>query len=110
MSSTLPLHDGAAPADEPAFVPPRWRWARKHPTLLHFFCYSEPREQDQADAEGFISQQLLSNWLPEQRDLDAYFLGPKPFMAQVKRLLRELGVPEKQCHYEFFGPASALEA
>jgi len=84
--------------------------ARKHPTLLHFFCYSEPREQDQADAEGFISQQLLSNWLPEQRDLDAYFLGPKPFMAQVKRLLRELGVPEKQCHYEFFGPASALEA
>ena len=21
-----------------------------------------------------------------------------------------LGVPEKQCHYEFFGPASALEA
>ncbi|WP_324709240.1 NO-inducible flavohemoprotein [Pseudomonas citronellolis] len=84
--------------------------ARKYPTLLHFFCYSEPREQDQADAEGFISQQLLSNWLPEQRDLDAYFLGPKPFMAQVKRLLRELGVPEKQCHYEFFGPASALEA
>ncbi|WP_399683928.1 ABC transporter permease [Xenophilus sp.] len=34
MSSTLPLHDGAAPADEPAFVPPRWRWARKHPTLI----------------------------------------------------------------------------
>ncbi|WP_038216881.1 ABC transporter permease [Xenophilus azovorans] len=34
MSSTLPLHDGAAPADEPVFVPPRWRWARKHPTLI----------------------------------------------------------------------------
>ena len=51
-----------------------------------------------------------SNWLPEQRDLDAYFLGPKPFMAQVKKQLAELGVPQAQCRYEFFGPAAALEA
>ncbi|WP_160287567.1 NO-inducible flavohemoprotein [Pseudomonas knackmussii] len=86
------------------------RQASKHPQLLHFFCYSEPRETDQAHAEGFLSQQLLGEWLPAERDLDAYFLGPKPFMAQVKRHLRELGVPEAQSHYEFFGPASALEA
>lgn len=86
------------------------RQASKHPQLLHYFCYSEPREADQAHAEGFLSQQLLGDWLPEQRDLDAYFLGPKPFMAQVKRHLRALGVPDQQCHYEFFGPASALEA
>ncbi|MBO3274227.1 NO-inducible flavohemoprotein [Pseudomonas schmalbachii] len=84
--------------------------AGAHPQLLHFFCYSEPREQDDSHAEGFLSRQLLAEWLPAQRDLDAYFLGPKPFMAQVKRHLRELGVPERQCHYEFFGPASALEA
>lgn len=84
--------------------------ARKHPQLSHFFLYSEPREDDQAHAEGFLSQQLLGEWLPAERDLDAYFLGPKPFMAQVKRHLRELGVPEAQSHYEFFGPASALEA
>lgn len=84
--------------------------AGKHPQLLHFFCYSEPRANDRAHAEGFLSQQLLSDWLPAQRDLDAYFLGPKPFMAQVKRHLNALGVPEQQCHYEFFGPAAALEA
>jgi len=41
--------------------------------------------------------------------VDAYFLGPKPFMRQVRRQLRELGVPESQTRYEFFGPASALD-
>lgn len=86
------------------------RQASQYPQLLHFFCYSEPRAGDQAHAEGFLSRELLNQWLPAQRDIDAYFLGPKPFMAQVKRHLRELGVPEQQCHYEFFGPAAALEA
>lgn len=35
MSSTLPLKHNAAPDDDDApFVPPRWRWMRKHPTLI----------------------------------------------------------------------------
>ena len=41
--------------------------------------------------------------------MDAYFLGPKPVMAMLKRHLRELGVPAAQARYEFFGPAAALE-
>ncbi|QLF92632.1 NO-inducible flavohemoprotein [Pseudomonas sp. ABC1] len=81
-----------------------------NPNLTHRFCYSEPREGDQADAEGFISAELLASWLPQGRDLDAYFLGPQPFMAAVRRHLLALGVPQAQCHYEFFGPAQALEA
>jgi nitric oxide dioxygenase len=81
-----------------------------HPQVRHFVCYSEPRDEDQADAEGLLSRAQLAEWLPAERDLDAYFLGPKPFMAQVKQHLRELGVPEQQSHYEFFGPASSLEA
>ena len=33
--SSLPLdNNAAATADEAPFVPPRWRWARKHPTLI----------------------------------------------------------------------------
>ena len=40
--------------------------------------------------------------------MDAYFLGPKPFMALVKRSLKALGVPEAQTRFEFFGPAAAL--
>ncbi|HEX5841016.1 MAG TPA: NO-inducible flavohemoprotein [Pseudomonas sp.] len=80
----------------------------ERPHLRHYVCYSEPRAGDAADAEGLLSREQLAEWLPEQRDLDAYFLGPKPFMAQVKRHLQELGVPPSQSHYEFFGPASEL--
>ena len=55
------------------------------------------------------SEDLLAEWLPQERDVDAYFLGPKAFMAAVKRQLKGLGVPEQQSRYEFFGPAAALE-
>lgn len=84
--------------------------AAEHPQIRHYVCYSEPRESDQADAEGLLNRELLEQWLPENRDLDAYFLGPKPFMAQVKRHLQALGVPPEQSRYEFFGPASALDS
>ena len=84
--------------------------AAEHPQIRHYVCYSEPREGDRADASGFLSRDLLEQWLPAERDLDAYFLGPKPFMAQVKRHLQALGVPAEQSHYEFFGPASALDS
>ncbi|WP_457787861.1 NO-inducible flavohemoprotein [Pseudomonas sp. PL-6] len=84
--------------------------AAAHPQIRHYVCYSEPRAGDQADAEGFLSRELLAQWLPAERDLDAYFLGPKAFMAQVKRHLQELGVPPEQSHHEFFGPAAALDS
>ncbi|WP_439887021.1 NO-inducible flavohemoprotein [Pseudomonas sp. MBLB4123] len=84
--------------------------AIEHPQLKHYVCYSEPREGDAADAQGLLSREQLDAWLPAERDLDAYFLGPKPFMAMVKRHLAELGVPASQSHYEFFGPAAALDS
>jgi len=84
--------------------------AAEHPQIRHYVCYSEPREGDAADATGLLSRDLLAQWLPTDRDLDAYFLGPKPFMAQVKRHLQALGVPDEQSRYEFFGPASALDS
>lgn len=90
------------------------RWieeqSRDYPQISYRFCYSAPRDGDQPHAQGVVSREQLADWLPEDRDLDAYFLGPKPFMAQVKRHLNDLGVPGEQCHYEFFGPASQLDA
>jgi nitric oxide dioxygenase len=56
-----------------------------------------------------LDQPLLDQWLPGERDVDAYFLGPKGFMAAIKRQLKAAGVPEHQSHYEFFGPAASLE-
>ncbi|MBD9535918.1 NO-inducible flavohemoprotein [Stenotrophomonas sp. ATCM1_4] len=83
---------------------------KQHPQLRSYTCYSEALPGDAADAEGLLSRELLQQWLPAEGNVDAYFLGPKPFMAQVKKLLRDVGVPDAQSRYEFFGPAAALEA
>lgn len=80
--------------------------AARHPQLQRFYCYDQADEG--ADAVGLLDQARLAQWLPASRDVDAYFLGPKPFMALVKRSLLALGVPEAQTRYEFFGPAAAL--
>jgi nitric oxide dioxygenase len=91
--------------------------AHKHPQFERFYCYDEAPAADDAEvaphAVGRIDAASLAQWLPAAaegvRDIDAYFLGPKPFMQQVQRSLRTLGVPDRQVRYEFFGPASALE-
>ncbi|MDB5731631.1 MAG: globin [Variovorax sp.] len=83
----------------------------RHANLQLFYIYDEHAEDEDAapHATGRVDTDQLAQWLPPSRDVDAYFLGPKPFMRQVKRQLRELGVPESQTRCEFFGPASALE-
>ncbi|WP_191486085.1 NO-inducible flavohemoprotein [Pseudomonas sp. FEN] len=84
--------------------------AARHPQLKRFYCYDEDDGvSPPADTVGLLSQAQLGEWLPLERDLDAYFLGPKGFMGAVKRHLKALGVPEQQSRYEFFGPAAVLE-
>ncbi|MTW13368.1 NO-inducible flavohemoprotein [Pseudoduganella eburnea] len=84
--------------------------AERHPQLKRHYIYAEERAgQPQADAIGMLGNKELGEWLPQSRDVDAYFLGPLPFMKAVKRSLHELGVPEAQTYYEFFGPAKALD-
>ncbi|NIE73992.1 NO-inducible flavohemoprotein [Pantoea sp. Tr-811] len=83
--------------------------AARYPQLKRFYCYAEGQGAQGDAAVGLLSQDLLAEWLPQARDVDAYFLGPKGFMAAVKRQLKALGVPEQQSRYEFFGPAAALE-
>ncbi|MYM41248.1 NO-inducible flavohemoprotein [Duganella qianjiadongensis] len=81
--------------------------AEQHPQLQRFYCY-ETGDADSAHATGYLNTQQLAKWLPATRDVDAYFLGPQPFMKAIKRQLAELGVPDAQARYEFFGPAEAL--
>jgi nitric oxide dioxygenase len=84
--------------------------ASRHPQLKRHYIYAEQRDgHPEADAVGLLGHAQLGEWLPPTRDVDAYFLGPLPFMQAVKRSLRELGVPEAQTYYEFFGPAKALD-
>lgn len=83
--------------------------AAQHPQLQRFYCYAEDDGSRDANAVGLLTQDLLAEWLPRARDVDAYFLGPKGFMAAIRRHLKALGVPDAQSRYEFFGPAAALE-
>ena len=84
--------------------------AQRHPQLKRFYVYAENRPgQPAPDAVGMIGSEQLRAWLPEPRDVDAYVLGPLPFMKTVKRSLAEIGVPGAQTYYEFFGPAKALD-
>ena len=82
----------------------------RHSQLQRFYVYDEHGNDVEAPhAIGLLSNAALADCLPASRDVDAYFLGPKPFMRRIKKQLNELGVPQAQTRYEFFGPASALD-
>lgn len=89
--------------------------ARSHPHFTRYYCYDQ--HDGQADpgphGVGYLTREQLEAWLPEAqdgvRDVDVYFLGPKPFMRMMRRHLQDAGVPDAQVRYEFFGPAAALQ-
>lgn len=85
-------------------------WAAAFPQFQSFVVYehTDDAAPRQPDAIGRPNLAQLEQWLPADRDVDAYFLGPKPFMRAMKTALRLAGVPDAQARYEFFGPAEAL--
>lgn len=86
-------------------------WAREQPRFrLHLVLEAvEADAQRQPDDLGRPRREHFERWLPADRDVDAYLLGPAPFMAFVRRALVEVGVPADQIRHEFFGPAQALD-
>ena len=70
------------PAD-PGFAERVKALAAQHPNVLPFFVYESPRLQDRPDAVGRVNNAMLAELLPADRDVDLYFLGPKPFMQAV---------------------------
>lgn len=93
-------------------VDPFYDWlyekAAKHSNLTIFKSY-EDNSSGKAHHTGRLSKELLAEILPHT-NMDVYYLGPTPFMAMLHHALAELGFPNEQCHYEFFGPAEALTA
>jgi hypothetical protein len=83
--------------------------AREHPNVHLHVCASKP-DPDYAlgrdyQHEGRISVDLLKTLLPSN-NFDYYLCGPGPMMQGVTEGLKEWGVPEKEIHYETFGPSS----
>ncbi len=77
------------------------------------FCYRFPTDVDRTQrrhqSEGVITDDLLTRLLAAV-DHDIYMCGPPPFMKAVYGLLRARGIPKERIAYEFFGPATVLEA
>ncbi|GAB2295003.1 hypothetical protein Dimus_029191 [Dionaea muscipula] len=86
-------------------------WAARYPQLRHFIVYEHGEATDGGHAHAFGRPAIshLQHSLPANLDCDVYFLGPKPFMAFIKRSLAALGLPGHRAYYEFFGPAEALD-
>ncbi len=84
--------------------------ASRHDNLDTFYIYDQPQAGDTPNATGFIELEHLAQRLPADKDVDLYFLGPKPFMQKVNGLARELALNPDQVHHEFFGPLEALDA
>ncbi|WP_431103744.1 NO-inducible flavohemoprotein [Roseateles noduli] len=82
--------------------------AAAHENVEALYVYDAPRDGDEPHEIGYVTDALLARHLPEDRDVDLYLLGPKPFMQAVYRAGRSLGVPAGQLRYEFFGPAEEL--
>lgn len=81
--------------------------AAHHANLRHAYIYSEPLAEDRPHHRGLVTREILQQYAP--RDAEVYFLGPKPFMVQVNRMLRELRFAAERIRYEFFGPLEALD-
>lgn len=89
------------------------KWIKKqqeqYSQLQCFHCYEYDPDQI-ADVQGKIDETLLKKWLPENNDIDAYYLGPKNFMRTIKNALKSLGIPENQTHSAFFDSPQGLNA
>lgn len=84
--------------------------AEAHANVKIAYLYDAPRPGDLPHRLGRVDAALLAEQLPADRDVDLYFLGPKPFMRAVFAHALALGVPRSRLHYEFFGPAEPLAA
>ncbi|HEV2047079.1 MAG TPA: 2Fe-2S iron-sulfur cluster-binding protein [Chthoniobacterales bacterium] len=83
--------------------------ARENPNVHLYVCYSKPDEghkpgQDYQHASR-VSVELLKQLLPSN-NYDFYICGPGPLMESLTTGLSEWGVPDKNVHFETFGPSS----
>jgi nitric oxide dioxygenase len=89
------------------------RLAARRANVVTHFIYDQPLHDDVAegrcDGDGFLDAKRLQELLPTPQ-ADFYFCGPKAFMANVARDLKDWGVDEADLHYEFFGPKAELSA
>ncbi|HJM90992.1 MAG: 2Fe-2S iron-sulfur cluster-binding protein [Alphaproteobacteria bacterium] len=83
--------------------------ARENINVHLHVCYSNPAEDDVGGEDyqhaGRVGVPLFKELL-DSNNYDFYLCGPPPMMNSIVGDLGEWGVPEKNIHFEAFGPAS----
>ncbi len=82
--------------------------AAQHANVSATYVYEQPRGTELPHTAGRVNQDLLGQHLPADRDVDVYFIGPKPFMQAIYQIGRDLGVQSNRLRYEFFGPMEVI--
>ncbi|MBS4218460.1 NO-inducible flavohemoprotein [Bacillus sp. FJAT-49711] len=73
-----------------------------------YFGYEKPMDRNgNHHFTGYITKEFLQNKMDE--NTVCYVCGPVPFLKAVVNILEELGLPENNIRYEFFGPAMQLQ-
>lgn len=89
------------------------RIADEYENIHLHICYSNSTEDDAQDRDGQhagrVSVDLFKRLLPSS-NYDYYICGPGPMMNSIVSDLGEWGVPEKNIHFEAFGPATVKKA
>ena len=89
------------------------RMASEHENVTLQICYSRARDEDVLGKDYHhaerVSVDLFKRVLPSS-NYDYYMCGPGPMMSSVVEGLIEWGVPEKNIHFEAFGPATVQKA
>jgi uncharacterized protein len=82
---------------------------RSHDNIRVVVCYSRPGKGDvkdeHYDREGRVTIELLKEMLPSN-NYEFFMCGNGAFMKALNDGLEAWGVPEKDIHYEAFGPAT----
>jgi len=63
--------------------------AANNDKVFPLYVYSNPEQHCQPDATGFITQELVTQHLPDDRDVEFYFLGPLPFMRAALKIAQD---------------------
>ena len=86
-------------------------WVDAHPQFSAFVAYEQGAKvaDEWPSALGRPTLAHFADCLPQDLECDAYALGPKPFMAFLRKSLIQLGLAEHRIRHEFFGPAEALD-
>ncbi|MBM3876816.1 MAG: 2Fe-2S iron-sulfur cluster binding domain-containing protein [Verrucomicrobia bacterium] len=83
--------------------------AEAHDNIRLHVCYSRPGKGDVKGRDyhhaSRVTPELLKELLPSN-NYEYYLCGAGPFMQTLNEGLESWGVPEKEIHYEAFGPAT----